>query len=68
MTDFIVTKGYGMDIVQLKGTSHKAPCGRLCAESKEVTIAEALAGLVHHRNNCECLKAGRGYQRPGDPG
>ena len=63
MTDFVITKGYREDIVQLKGTTHKAPCGRLCAESREVTISDALSGRVHHRNNCECLKAGRGHSR-----
>ena len=67
MTDFVITPGLrGAEIVQIKGTTHKAPCGKVCAESKDATIADAFAGRVHHRRNCECLKEGRGYPRQGE--
>ena len=41
---------------------HLAPCGRACAEGRDVSMREALAGRAHHPENCECLKEGRGYQ------
>jgi len=40
---------------------HKAPCGRPCAEGRDVSMQQALIGDVHHPHNCECLREGRGY-------
>lgn len=52
------------------GRAHRAPCGRWCIASTQVSMRQVIEGEAHHPKRCECRNVGRGFETPGkeEPG